>query len=283
MNGKVLKIVNNDLYGNVDERKVVVFASFIHKKYMNKYAIFTFENEFDKKKLYLASIHLKNDSLVTFDVRPKELDFINTFINQYLENKVDEKEYEIVDISNISKIELVSYSQEDFDKLSELDKLSIKRVTSDDEANGNKKGYGLLHFIIIVLILLLGGITYLYFNPDLFDVELKKLNCFKEDFNEMVELNYTSEAELKFNRKDEIDIFHKMDTYSFKNQEDYLKFKDNNEESKYFNIDGAYKYNDNRLELKLIYNDKLVIYKYDEVLKYLENNGYTCVEGTYNE
>ena len=282
MNGKVLKISNNDLNGNNDERKIAVFAAFIHKKYMNKYAIFAFENELDKKKLAFGSIHLKNDSLVTFDVRPNEKDFINTFVSQYLDNKIDESEYEIIDISNISKIELVSYGQEDFDKLADLDKLSIKRVVNNEEAD-NKKGYGMLYFIIMVLILLLGGITYLYFNPDLFDVELKQLNCYKEGFNETVELNYTSEAELKFNRKDEIDTFHKIDTYTFNNEEDYLNFKGNNEESKYFNINGAYKYNDNKLELKLIYTDKLVIYKYDEVLKYLENNGYTCVEGTYNE
>lgn len=282
MNGKVLKISNNDLNGNNDERKIAVFAAFIHKKYMNKYAIFAFENELDKKKLAFGSIHLKNDSLVTFDVRPNEKDFINTFVSQYLDNKIDESEYEIIDISNISKIELVSYGQEDFDKLADLDKLSIKRVVNNEEAD-NKKGYGMLYFIIMVLILLLGGITYLYFNPDLFDVELKQLNCSKEGFNETVELNYTSEAELKFNRKDEIDTFHKIDTYTFNNEEDYLNFKGNNEESKYFNINGAYKYNDNKLELKLIYTDKLVIYKYDEVLKYLENNGYTCVEGTYNE
>ena len=282
MNGKVLKISNNDLNGNNDDRKIAVFAAFIHKKYMNKYAIFAFENELDKKKLAFGSIHLKNDSLVTFDVRPNEKDFINTFVSQYLDNKIDESEYEIIDISNISKIELVSYGQEDFDKLADLDKLSIKRVVNNEEAD-NKKGYGMLYFIIMVLILLLGGITYLYFNPDLFDVELKQLNCYKEGFNEIVELNYTSEAELKFNRKDEIDTFNKIDTYKFNNEEDYLKFKGNNEESKYFNINGAYKYNDNKLELKLIYTDKLVIYKYDEVLKYLENNGYTCVEGTYNE
>lgn len=282
MNGKVLKISNNDLNGNNDDRKIAVFAAFIHKKYMNKYAIFAFENELDKKKLAFGSIHLKNDSLVTFDVRPNEKDFINTFVSQYLDNKIDESEYEIIDISNISKIELVSYGQEDFDKLADLDKLSIKRVVNNEEVD-NKKGYGMLYFIIMVLILLLGGITYLYFNPDLFDVELKQLNCSKEGFNETVELNYTSEAELKFNRKDEIDTFNKIDTYTFNNEEDYLNFKDNNEESKYFNISGAYKYNDNKLELKLIYTDKLVIYKYDEVLKYLENNGYTCVEGTYNE
>ena len=50
MNGKILKISSNDLYGNVDERQVVVFACFNHIKYMNKYILFTFLGEYDKKK-----------------------------------------------------------------------------------------------------------------------------------------------------------------------------------------------------------------------------------------
>ena len=46
MYGKVLKIANNDLYGNVDDRKVSVFAVFTHIKYMNKYIIFSFYDYF---------------------------------------------------------------------------------------------------------------------------------------------------------------------------------------------------------------------------------------------
>ena len=50
MNGKILKVSSNDLYGNVDDRMVAVFAAFNHKKYMNKYVIFTYDGEFAKKK-----------------------------------------------------------------------------------------------------------------------------------------------------------------------------------------------------------------------------------------
>ena len=56
MNGKILKIVNNDLYGNVDDREIVVFASFVHKKYMNRYVIFTYKDDYEKKKLWERNI-----------------------------------------------------------------------------------------------------------------------------------------------------------------------------------------------------------------------------------
>ena len=47
MMGKILKVSANDVYGKVDERKVVVFSVFEHTKYMNNYVIFAFDGEYD--------------------------------------------------------------------------------------------------------------------------------------------------------------------------------------------------------------------------------------------
>ena len=69
MAGKILKIVSNDLYGNVDERKIVVFACFLHTKYMNNYVVFSFLGEYDKKKICYGSVHIKDNSLVIFSVK----------------------------------------------------------------------------------------------------------------------------------------------------------------------------------------------------------------------
>ena len=93
MNGKILKISSNDLYGNVDERQVVVFACFNHIKYMNKYVLFTFLGEYDKKKLYYGSIHMKENSLVVFSVRDNVFGYIDKFKNEYISGMVDNNEY----------------------------------------------------------------------------------------------------------------------------------------------------------------------------------------------
>ena len=162
MNGKILKISSNDLYGNVDDRKVAVFAAFNHLKYMNKYVIFTYEEEFDKKKLYYGSVHLKNNSLVVFSVNESTKKYIDTFIDGYLTNTLDPKEYQIIDISNIEKAELVSYKEKDFDKLNELDKLSIMRIEENPEETTSNKKNIFLYFLLIIMIILLGGVTYLY-------------------------------------------------------------------------------------------------------------------------
>ena len=61
MTGKVLKISSNDLYGNVDDRMVRVYAVFEHTKYMNNYVIFSIDGS---NKLCFGSIHMKDTSLV---------------------------------------------------------------------------------------------------------------------------------------------------------------------------------------------------------------------------
>ncbi len=283
MNGKILKVASNDLYGNADDRQVAVFAVFNHKKYMNKYIIFAFESATGEKKLCLGSVHLKDNSLVIFEIRKDEVKYVMDFVSQYVQGTVNSKEYEIISINKISKAELVSYNQEDYDKLSELDKISIKRVAANSEEESYKSPvflYGLLVFLIFALI----GITYVYFNPEILEVELKQLSCTMENgFDEKTELNYSSEILAKFNRDDKLKMLKQVDIYKFDDKDTYYDFKDNNKESIYFKAEGGYKYNDNDLELRIIYDDKLIIENYKEVLNYLKNGGYSCVEGTFYE
>ncbi len=283
MNGKILKISSNDLYGNVDDRLVSLFVAFTHKKYMNKYAIFTFTNEYNKNKLYYASIHLKENSIVTFGIRDDEKEYIEKFVNDYLNAKVDPNEYEIIDISNITKVELVSSTSVDFDKLMELDKLSIQRINDkvDEELPAKKPIF--LYILLIILFLMLAGVVYLHFNPDVLSIPLKKIDCVMSEYDKKIDLPYQSEVTIKFNKNDELIEMLKVNTYTFKESEAYYSFKENNQESEYFQGEGAYKYNDDELTLKIIYDDKLVIYKYDEILRYMKKEGYSCVEGVYNE
>ena len=284
MNGKVLKVSSNDLYGNVDDRKVSVFAAFNHLKYMNRYVIFSFLDEYNKKKLYFGSVHLKDNSLVVFSIKDNNsINFVNKFITDYMSNKVDSNEFQIIDISNAEKIELVAFNTIDFEYLEQLDQMSIKREITNitnDTKSGNK---GFLYVLLILLIGIAGGLTYLYFNPDTLTVELKKLECNMEGFNKSIELNYSSSLEAKFDKEDKLNSINKVDIYKFENEEEYIQFKENNKERLLGIKDGGYTYDDDNLTLKVIYSDDLIIDSYDEVYEYVENEGYSCIEGTYNE
>ena len=284
MNGKVLKVSSNDLYGNVDDRKVSVFAAFNHLKYMNRYVIFSFLDEYNKKKLYFGSVHLKDNSLVVFSIKDNNsINFVNKFITDYMSNKVDSNEFQIIDISNAEKIELVAFNTIDFEYLEQLDQMSIKREITNitnDTKSGNK---GFLYVLLILLIGIAGGLTYLYFNPDTLTVELKKLECNMEGFNKSIELNYSSSLEAKFDKEDKLNSINKVDIYKFENEEEYIQFKENNKERLLGIKDGGYTYDDDNLTLKVMYSDDLIIDSYDEVYEYVENEGYSCIEGTYNE
>lgn len=284
MNGKILKISSNDLYGNVDERQVVVFACFNHVKYMNKYILFTFLGEYDKKKLYYGSIHMKENSLVVFSVRDNVFGYIDKFKNEYISGMVDNNEYEILDISKMEKVELVSYNEMEFDKLKELEDISIKKTNTESVVEVDKEKKPIfLYILLIILILLLIGITYLYLKPDDFVIRNKNLVCEKNKYNMELDMKYLENRVVLFDRNDKLKKIEINDSYVFSNIDLYNEFKDNEKEKDYFKIDGTFKYIDENLELKIIYQDKSIIDNYDEMKNYLVNEGYSCVEGYYEE
>lgn len=283
MAGKILKVASNDLYGNVEDREVVVFASFIHVKYMNRYVIFTNKDEYDKNKLYYGSVHLKDDSLVSFSVRNEVVKYIEEFLEQYLSGNINKDEYEIIDIENVKKIELVSYNEMECRELNKLDELSIKRVVSTSEDMVSEKKPVLLYIILSILLLLLVGVTYLYLRPNDFLVEYKELNCNKELVNNEINMIYTENMLVKFDKKDMVSSMLVTDSYVFNNGDKYFEFKENDRHYEYFDIDGTYKYNDNDLELRIMYDGKTIINEYNEMLSYLKSEGYECVEGKYYE
>ncbi len=285
MNGKILKISSNDLYGNVDDRLVAVFAIFNHVKYMNKYAIFAFQGEYNKKKLYCGSVHLKENSIVVFTIKPEEVDkYIIPFTNSYLSNKVDTSEYQIMDISKYQKIELISYNEIDNNNLELLDSISIKKeeaVIKKVEEKSSLLGNIILSILFVILV---AAITYICLDPSVLKPKLKKLDCTMENgYNSKLRLNYKSTILVQFDKKDEFKIMHKIDTYKFSSLDKYNEFKDNKNEEKLNIKDPIYKYDDEKMELTINYSVNLYTYEYEKALDSLTKEGYSCIEGIYNE
>lgn len=283
MNGKILKLANNDLYGNQDERKIVVFACFNHVKYQNKYVIFTFEGEYDKNKLYYGSIHLKENSLVIFSIKDDLIPYITTFTSQYLSQNINTQEYQIIDITNLEKVELVSSNSIDCDKLSLLTDLSLPKPEVKLETKTNNKKPIFLYTLLIILILFAGGLTYLYLFPQAFLKEYKILNCQKESYNHEIPMSYKSTKIATFTEGDKLKDLEETSTYIFTTIEKYNDFKENDRQNEYFNSSGTYKYNDKKLELTITQKEKTIIDNYEEMYSYLKSEGYQCSEDTYYE
>ena len=284
MYGKVLKIFNNDLYGNVDDRMVSVFAAFNHLKYMNRYVIFCFTDEYNKKKLYYGSVHVKNNSLVIFSVNDNNmLQYINKFVYDYLNNRLDGNEFQVFDLSSIDRVELVSYSSMDFEYIAMLDNISIKKVTTvtTEESTNGKKG-SFVTILVILLLLIGGGAIYLYLNPGILEVKYKQLNCNMSGIDKKIDVNYDSNLIAKFDKDDKLISVSKNNVYKF-SEDEYLDFKDENREKELGEEDGTYKYDDDAYELIVTSEEKLVIQNYDEVYEYIKNLGYSCIEETYEK
>ncbi len=282
MKGKLLKISNNDLYGNVDDRQVALFAAFEHKKYMNKYAIFTYADEYNKNKLYCVGVHLKPNSIVTFSVRDDELNYINKFVTDYLNNQIDPNEFEILDISNVEKIEIISTSSIDSDKLFLLDQISIPKMNVVAEEAPTKKPVAL--YIVLVVFVLLGvALTYLYLNPDILSQELSKLDCTMTEYDRKLSLPYTSNVTIKFDHNNELKDYTRIDTYQFKELDAYNNFKTIDNISELFPKASDLQFNDDKMTLDISYQNNLIIFSYEDVLRYMKKEGYSCIEGVYNE
>ena len=280
MCGKEIKVFSNDVYGNVDDRVLAVFAAFEHKKYMNKYCIFSIVGEYNKNKLCYGSIHLKQDSLVIFEIPNVSVSYIDTFRDQLLASNVNPAEYEFIDISNVKKAELISYTETDFSELSKLDAMTIKREAPVVEAPKKKSAAGLV-FLLIIFLAIGGGLTYVYFNPEVLTVHYKQFVCTKDDYDMGLGLSYTSERVIKFDKNDMPILIEVTDTYKFKTKEEYQDFKDNQKEQTSFKYEGEYKYNDLDQELSVFYSEETVMSDSTEMKHYMKKNGYTCEEGTY--
>ena len=140
-----------------------------------------------------------------------------------------------------------------------------------------------LYILLFILIILLMGISYLHFFPEDFQVELKTLRCTNTLHNSRLEMDYQIDKNIDFDKDDKFKHINVIERYNFMDQDQYLEFKNNGKENEYFNIDGTFKYNDQELTLLISYKDNSIIEEYDDMKDYLSKEGYSCIEGYYEE
>ena len=280
MTGKILKVSANDVYGKVDERVAVVFACFEHTKYMNNYVIFSFLGEYEKNKLCYGSVHIKENSIVIFSVKDNVKQYIDEFLGEYESNRVSN--FKILDISDKERVEIVSYNEIDYDKLQYLDDISIMKVVEEKVEEDTKERQPIfLYFMLFVLISFAIGLSLLYFKPELFGVKYKGLVCNNNLYDYEIKMDYQMEKSIKFDSNDKTQSIDIVRYYTFLESKDYYEFKNNNKHLDYLKNGEGYKYIDDVLEFRVIYQEKSVIDDYDEMKIYLNREGFSCKEVEY--
>lgn len=276
MTGKILKISSNDLYGNADDRVVRVYACFEHLKYINNYVVFSIDGD---SMLYYGSVHFKNDSLVIFAVRKEIEKYVLEFLDEYMSDNIDN--FKILNIDSVTKVELVSYSVMEYDKIGLLDEKSIPKLDVQEEVK--EKSSFLSYLLIFILILFALGITLLYFKPELFAKKYKGLLCENNFYDDNIKLNYALEKDIRFDEKDKVSSVSVIKTYIFLDSKTYYEFRDNDMGNNYFNNGEKFKYINEELKLRVFYNEDSVIDDYYEMLSYMKREGFSCIEREYEE
>jgi len=279
MKGKILRVFNNDLYGKVDDREVIIFAAFIHKKYMNKYAIFIFKNGEEKNKLCYGSIHVKETSLVIFKIREELKSVIDDFLLQYTSGQL--LDYELIDINNLTKVELIGHNQCDYDKILLLEDLSLPKVTVNNQETQKKLSLGIK--ILIGLGVLIGIFcAYLAIHPNI--LKSKQLICYKDSYHQETKLNYRENLRIIFDGEDNLWQYNVEEVYYFKSKTSFDNFRSEGKHYIYFHGEGkSYNFLDNNLSLQITYKVQSDINNYDDMKIYLNSAGYRCTEDVYDE
>ena len=276
MLGKILKVYANDVNGNVDDRRALVFSAFQHTKYMNNYVVFTFEGDFEKNKLYYGSVHIKQNSLVVFSIKDDAKIYIDKFLTEYENNNLTE--FKIFDISELTRIELVSFNEMEYNKIKMLnDKTIPKEITKKEEIDRPIDIKGIFLYVsLVILIILAVVITIIYLFPNMVLSGNEQLICNNREYDKKLQLYYDTEKNVKFNSNSKLKSIDVIKTYTFLDTTKYEEFKNNQKHLEYFKNVDSYKYVDESLQLKLMYKENNVIDDYDEMLTYLKKEGFSC-------
>ena len=271
MQGKILKVFNNDINGKEDDREILLFAIFNHKKYMNKYAVFIIKDKTGPNKLCCGSIFLKENEIVIFNIKTELTKIILDFLEEFKTNNYNE--FELLDTSNLEKVELINYNEIDYNDINIIYSISFPAPIKNEKQSKKRKPKWLAFLIIILLVIAI--LCYLTFF-----VKIKEtiLECSIKKYNYDINTEYLITKKILFDKSSLVKNISVTETHKFSNYDEYNRFKNDNKQYDYFDIKGSYKYIDEELSLKVFYEEDTVERKYEQIKSILEKEGYTCKE-----
>lgn len=298
MNGKELKVEENTLTFGASVRKVNVFGVFKYKPNNNLYVIYT-DTDTSYSVVHYGTSHIKNDSILSMSSnKDRDENIIKEYIFKITE-KEDLSNFEIINLDNIEKIEIISSNQLAIKK-EVLDKLISITIPKKQEevtisSQPKKKGSIItkLASIIIIFAIIYGG--FYYYTNFMQNNELnsfdKSITCTKQyTHNDLNNVRVDEEQTFTFNNNDILDNVKINTTYNFNSEEDYNSFIIEGTYYAYLpdgDALGGTKQDDEKHTFSMIEQIKIdETYnkptEYEEVLSYYKNEGYTCNENNLN-
>lgn len=283
MKGLEISVTNSDLVVKHEEKVLRLFVIFKDKKYGTKYIIFT---DINGEELFFGSPLVNDKKLIIMKFKNiKDEEVVKEFVWKHLNNQ-ELSNFELIEIPNILKLEVIDYNVLDVKKevilnLSDIyfkKEEEFKKMQEEVKVKKNSKGSSFV--IILFFLVLLAGGYYLYNNQELIYGKNIYVRCEKKYNREEVNAIGNEIVNLTFNNSKILKSHTKKITYTFNDNDIYYNFKEKNMEYKYFNEEGSKKYIDEELKfvLDISYdlNSNSIPNNYDDLFTYYNNLSYNC-------
>lgn len=277
MIGKVLK--ENDYkfeYGK-ETVYVNVFGGFKYKKNASKYIVYSYDNN----KLFYGNLFIRNDEVIVMTDKEDPSLIVKEFVSNILNNKKSD-EFEIISLDKVKSIQIIDEASCDFDvDISKLKDLTIPKLESvvQVEEKPKKRKFS----IVGVGIFLVFAIITLFFfvNPQFITGENKEYSCVKNYIHDKLPADVSEKVDLEFTSKGKIIDINIISDYQFNDSDYYTEFRDKNYFYQYFSDGDTYKFEDEDQIFRLFSKidtevDYFMPSDLDELIKYYEDNGYSC-------
>ena len=277
MIGKVLK--ENDYkfeYGK-ETVYVNVFGGFKYKKNASKYIVYSYDNN----KLFYGNLFIRNDEIIVMTDKEDPSLIVKEFVSNILNNKKSD-EFEIIPLDKVKSIQIIDEASCDFDvDISKLKDLTIPKLESvvQVEEKPKKRKFS----IVGVGIFLVFAIITLFFfvNPQFITGENKEYSCVKNYIHDKLPADVSEKVDLEFTSKGKIIDINIISDYQFNDSDYYTEFRDKNYFYQYFSDGDTYKFEDEDQIFRLFSKidtevDYFMPSDLDELIKYYEDNGYSC-------
>ncbi len=277
MIGKVLK--ENDYkfeYGK-ETVYVNVFGGFKYKKNANKYIVYSYDNN----KLFYGNLFIRNDEIIVMTDKEDPSLIVKEFVSNILNNKKSD-EFEIISLDKVKSIQIIDEASCDFDvDISKLKDLTIPKLESVVQVEGKPKkrkfsivGVGI--FLVFAIITL-----FFFVNPQFITGENKEYSCVKNYIHDKLPADVSEKVDLEFTSKGKIIDINIISDYQFNDSDYYTEFRDKNYFYQYFSDGDTYKFEDEDQIFRLFSKidtevDYFMPSDLDELIKYYEDNGYSC-------
>lgn len=277
MIGKVLK--ENDYkfeYGK-ETVYVNVFGGFKYKKNASKYIVYSYDNN----KLFYGNLFIRNDEIIVMTDKEDPSLIVKEFVSNILNNKKSD-EFEIIPLDKVKSIQIIDEASCDFDvDISKLKDLTIPKLESVVQVEGKPKkrkfsivGVGI--FLVFAIITL-----FFFVNPQFITGENKEYSCVKNYIHDKLPADVSEKVDLEFTSKGKIIDINIISDYQFNDSDYYTEFRDKNYFYQYFSDGDTYKFEDEDQIFRLFSKidtevDYFMPSDLDELIKYYEDNGYSC-------